>query len=149
MPVAGNGPQDPLLRLLDALPDAVIVTDAEAPHRIQWVGGSYRELTGSEPDDALGKPLGDLCTHDSSVSAFERLTRAVSEGETADARMRIRRRDRRVVAIAVRVIQLPAREHGVARVAWLARLDADRALTRIDEAVYSYLLDERGDAELI
>ena len=102
MPVAGNGPDDPLLELLDALPDAAIVTEQAAPHRIVWVGAGYRELTGSDPSSAYGRPLGELCTHESSTGAFERLVSAVSRGETADAHMRIRRLDGQVVGIAVR-----------------------------------------------
>jgi diguanylate cyclase (GGDEF)-like protein/PAS domain S-box-containing protein len=149
VPVAGNGPSDPLLRLLDALPDAAIVTERTAPHRILWVGGGYRELTGLDPAAAYGRPLGELCTHESSTGAFERLVSAVSRGETADAHMRIRRLDGQVVVIAVRVIQLPGDEAADTRVVWLARLDADRALAHIDEAIYRYLLDAKGDAELI
>jgi diguanylate cyclase (GGDEF)-like protein/PAS domain S-box-containing protein len=148
VPVARNGP-DPLLELLDALPDAVVVTERAAPHRVEWIGGAYRQLTSWEPQTAYGRPLGELCTHESSVGAFERLLQAVSDGETADARMRIRRLDGRVEAMAVRVIQLPGAEGAPARVAWLARPDADRALARIDAAVYSFLLDEQGKTELI
>jgi diguanylate cyclase (GGDEF)-like protein/PAS domain S-box-containing protein len=149
VPVARNGPCDPLLELLDALPDAVVVTERAAPHRIEWVGGAYRQLTSWEPAAVRGKPLAELCTHESSVGAFERLLHAVSAGETADARMRIRRPDGRVEAMAVRVLQLPPAEGAPARVAWLARPDADRALGRIDAAVYSYLLDEHDRADLV
>jgi PAS domain S-box-containing protein len=149
MPVARAGPSDPLLELLDALPDAVVVTERAAPHRIEWIGGAYQQLTSWEPDAARGRPLAELCTHESSVGAFERLLRAVGDGETADARMRIRCPDGRVEAMAVRVLQLPALEGVPARVAWLARPDADRALGRIDAAVYSYLLDEQDRADLI
>ncbi len=52
MPVDGNGPQDPLLSLLDALPDAVVVTDALPPYCIRWAGGGFRELTGEDADAA-------------------------------------------------------------------------------------------------
>ena len=51
--------------------------------------------------------------------------------------------------MAVRVLPLPQGEGAPARVAWLARPDADRALGRIDAAIYSYLLDEHDRADLI
>jgi diguanylate cyclase (GGDEF)-like protein/PAS domain S-box-containing protein len=149
VPVAGNGPSDPLLALLDALPDAAIVTEQAAPHRIVWVGGGYRELTGLDPADAYGRPLGELCSHESSTGAFERLVSAVARGETADAHMRIRRLDGQVVGIAVRVIRLPTADASDTRVVWLARPAADRALAHLDEAIYRYLLDAQGKAELI
>ena len=71
MPVAGNGPTDPLLELLDALPDVAIVTDAASPQRIRWASGSYLELTGARPDELLGHPLAERCSHDASSEAFE------------------------------------------------------------------------------
>ncbi len=146
MPVAGNGPTDPLLELLDALPDAVIVTDSEAPQRVRFVSSGYLELTGAQAAAMLGRPLAELCSHEASAGAFDRLQQAVERGETADARLRVRARDGHLVTLAVRVIRLPGDE---ARVAWVGRAAPDRSVVRIDEAIYSYLLDQQGNAELI
>jgi diguanylate cyclase (GGDEF)-like protein/PAS domain S-box-containing protein len=149
MPVDGDGPNDPLLGLLDALPDAVIVTDAAAPQRIRWASNAYVELTGANVDRMRGRALAELCTHDGSRGAFERLLQAVSSGDTADARLRIRVRDGHLVTLAVRVIPLPGSDDSERRVAWVARVAVDRPATRIDEAIYSYTLDAAGRAELV
>jgi diguanylate cyclase (GGDEF)-like protein/PAS domain S-box-containing protein len=138
---------DPLLVLLDALSDAVVVTDAESPYRILWTGGAFSELTG-EPADAMpGRALASLWTS-ASRGALERLANAVSRSEVADARIRLHREDGRVVPLSVRVIPLPG-AGGEARIAWLARPDAGRLLARIDEALYSCVIDAETGAELI
>ena len=43
----------------------------------------------------------------------------------------------------------PARARDDARAAWLARPDTSRLLAQIDEALYSYVLDRDGEAELV
>ncbi|MDX6541127.1 MAG: hypothetical protein QOH15_2094 [Gaiellales bacterium] len=149
MPIAGDGPNDPLLVLLDALPDAVIVTEAAAPQRIRWASSAYHELTGATVEQMRDRPLAELCSHDGSAGAFERLLEAVSRHDTADARLRIRVRDGRLVTLAVRVIPLPGAAGAERRVAWVARIAADRTTTHIDEAIYSYTLDASGSAELV
>jgi diguanylate cyclase (GGDEF)-like protein/PAS domain S-box-containing protein len=149
VPVAGNGPNDPLLALLDALPDAVIVTDAAAPQRVRWVSRTYLELTGANLDEMRGRPLAESCSHDGSASAFARLLQAAGSGVAADGRLRIRARDGRLVTLAVRVIQLERDDASDARVAWVARIADERAVARIDEAIYSYVLDPEGRAELV
>jgi diguanylate cyclase (GGDEF)-like protein/PAS domain S-box-containing protein len=149
VPVAGNGPHDPLLALLDALPDAVIVTDAASPQRVRWASRTYLELTGARLDELCGRPLAESCSHDRSASAFERLLHAVEAGEAADGRLRICGRAGRLITLAVRVIQLPGDVAGDARAAWVARIDDERTVARIDEAIYSYALDAEGRAELV
>jgi diguanylate cyclase (GGDEF)-like protein len=149
VPVTGDGPTDPLLSLLDALPDAVIVTDAAAPQRIRWVSGTYLELTGANLDELRGQPLAERCSHEGSHSAFERLLQAVERGDTADARLRIHEREGRLVTLAVRVVPLPGASGSEGRAAWVARVAVDRPVTRIDEAIYSYALDASGRAELV
>jgi len=149
MPVAGSGPTDPLLALLDALPDAVIVTDAGVPHRIRWASGTYLELTGARLDEMHGRPLAERCSDDASIGAFERLLQAVAAGEAADARLRIRGRDGQLITLAVRVIQLPADAGADGRVAWVGRIADERPVTHIDEAIYCYALAADGRAELV
>ena len=149
MPVAGNGPSDPLLTLLDALPDGVIVTEAGAPHHVLWVSDAYLALTGMSVEDMLGRELEELCSHEGSSTAFARLLAALAHGETADARMRVRGRDNRLITLDVRVVQLSHEEVDPARVAWIARVALDRSVARIDEAIYSYVLNVEGEAELV
>jgi diguanylate cyclase (GGDEF)-like protein/PAS domain S-box-containing protein len=146
VPVAGNGPSDPLLSLLDALPDGVIVTEATAPHHVLWVSDPYLALTGANVEEMLGRELVELCTHEGSSAAFARLLQAVAGGETADARMRVRDRDDRLVTLDVRVVELPG---DGTRVAWIARVAVDRSVARIDEAIYSYVLNAEGAPELV
>ena len=92
MPVAGNGPSDPLLALLDALPDGVIVTDAAAPHRVLWVSDAY--LAAHRRDarrDARPRARRALLARGVEPSAFERLLaarRARRDGRRAPARAR-------------------------------------------------------------
>ena len=148
MPVVGNGPQDPLLALLDALPDAVVVTDRLPPHRIQWVGGGFRELTGEESDDVRGRELLEVCTS-ASADAIGRLAQALAAGESADDRILWRDPRGRVVPLSIRVIPVPGSSAGETRAAWLARPDTSRVLAQIDEALYSYVLDRDGGAELV
>jgi diguanylate cyclase (GGDEF)-like protein/PAS domain S-box-containing protein len=148
VPVVGNGPQDPLLSLLDALPDAVVVTDALPPHRIQWAGGAFRELTGEDIDKILGRELLEVCTS-VSADALERVARALAAGESADARIHWRGPSGRLVPLSLRVILVPGSSASDARAAWLARADTSRLLARIDEPLYSYVLNSEGEAELV
>ncbi len=148
MPVSGSGSQDPLLALLDALPDAVVVTDALPPHRIQWAGGGFRELTGEEPDAVRGRELLEVCTS-ASADGIERLAQALAAGESAEERILWRGPRGRVVPLSLRVIPVPGSSPGDARAAWLARPDTSRVLAQIDEALYSYVLDRDGEAELV
>jgi diguanylate cyclase (GGDEF)-like protein/PAS domain S-box-containing protein len=147
MPVTAGDGVDPLLRLLDALPDAVIVTDALPPQRILWAGGAFTEITGEQPEQMPGRTLGELCSTTSSI-ALERLSGAIARDEAADGRIRFLGADGVLTAVFVRVVPLP-RHDGSARAAWLARPDSGRLLACIDEAVYSCVLTGDGRNEVV
>ena len=136
---------DPLLELLDSLPDAAVVTVAHPPHEIVWASRAFAELTG-EPAAALeGRPLSSLCSR-TSGPALERLQLAASTGDVADARILWQRGDGPITPLSVRVVPLPG---DATRVAWLARPDIGRLLAHIDEALYSCVLEADGGADLI
>jgi diguanylate cyclase (GGDEF)-like protein/PAS domain S-box-containing protein len=138
---------DPLLVLLDALPDAVVVTGVEPPQTILWAGGAFTELTGEQAGAMAGRALSSLWTSASS-GALERLAYALEHGEVAEARVRLHREDGRLVPLSVRVVPLPPAD-GVERVAWLGRPDTGRLLASIDEALYSCVIDSETGTELI
>jgi diguanylate cyclase (GGDEF)-like protein/PAS domain S-box-containing protein len=146
MPLADSG-NDPLLGLLDALPDGVVVTDALPPHRIRWAGGAFARLTGEAPEAAVGREL-DSFTTPASARAHDRLVAAATRGETAEARIRWSGPDGGPMPLVVRAIPLPAGD-GAARIAWLARPDTSRMLSCVDEALYSLVLDAEGRPELV
>jgi diguanylate cyclase (GGDEF)-like protein/PAS domain S-box-containing protein len=138
---------DPLLALLDALPDPVVVTGSEPPQRILWVSAAFGAVTGEHVEAMPGRALSTLWTS-ASHEALARLSHAAAQAEVADARVTLRCGDGRLVPVSLRAVPLRAVD-GAPRVAWLARPDPGRLLETIDAALYSCVVTAGTGAELV